>query len=307
MFSIFGKKGKSNKKSSKSKIDENWNNVHKKVSCIYKGLERIISDLNQITHHNSFLKTFDKENKMITQHFDCFYEEIGYILETIERLENIHGFEKVEFDLKKLWPPESSYPKSAFMLEVCKHIDSFLSIYDEKIKTKMKSSPVKQEESNEIKQGVKLGSQNELRFEPGQIGQDLLQTSRLLQLRLGGFYDLLMEIEDGIFMLEHDKVPLASSNNYSAKSTSDLIEVVKNGYILKYFESNINCIYGTIEKSKIEVVILGSKFGAKVVEKRKSKKESSITTFEDIEKCFQDIYKELAALQQDVDKLFELV
>ena len=126
-------------------------------------------------------------------------------------------------------------------------------------------------------------------------------------MRLGGFYDLLMEIEDGIFMLEHDKVPLASSNNYSAKSTSDLIEVVKNGYILKYFESNINCIYGTIEKSKIEVVILGSKFGAKVVEKRKSKKESSITTFEDIEKCFQDIYKELAALQQDVDKLFELV
>ena len=136
MLSIFGKKSesKSKKKLSKSQIEENWDIVHKRVSCIYKELRTINSDLNQITQHNSFIKTSSEENKMITEHFDVFYEEISYILETIERIENVHGFEKVEFDVKKLWPPESCYPNSGFMLEVCSHIDSFFNIFEEKIK-----------------------------------------------------------------------------------------------------------------------------------------------------------------------------
>ena len=308
MFSFFGKKKcKSKKKSSKSLIDENWDTVHKKVSFIYKGLEKVNLDLNQITLHNSFLKTSDMEKKMITEHFDVFYTEISYILETFERLENVHGFEKVKFDVKKLWPPESCYPKSSYMLEVCNHIDSFFNIYEEKIKRKIKCNSEEQERSKEINPETKLEPQNEEVFLPGQIMQDPLQTSRLPQLRLSGFYDLLIEIEDGIYMLEHDKVPLARTNNFSEKSSSDLNELVQKGFILKYFESNINCLYGAIEKSKIEVVTLGPKFGAKVVENKSSKRKSVINSFEDIEKCFQDIYQQLSALQSDIDKLFELV
>ena len=125
--------------------------------------------------------------------------------------------------MKKLWPPESCYPNSGFMLEVCSHIDSFFNIFEEKIKKKIKSSCDKQENQDrqkEIKQETELEPKNEEIFLPEQIMQDPLQTSRLLQLRLSGFYDL--KIEDEIYMLEHDKVPLARTNNFSEKSTSDL-------------------------------------------------------------------------------------
>ena len=108
-------------------------------------------------------------------------------------------------------------------------------------------------------------------------------------------------------MLEYDKVPPANTNKFSEKSISDLDELVQKGYILNFFESNINCIYGNIEKMKIEIAMLGSKFGAKVVKNKDFKKELVANSFETIQKCFQDIYEELLALQHDIDELFELL
>ena len=58
---------------------------------------------------------------------------------------------------------------------------------------------------------------------------------------------------------------------------------------------------------KIEIAMLGSKFGAKVVKNKDFKKESVANSFETIQKCFQDIYEELLALQHDIDELFELL
>ena len=53
--------------------------------------------------------------------------------------------------------------------------------------------------------------------------------------------------------------------------------------------------------------MLGSKFGAKVVKNKDFKKESVANSFETIQKCFQDIYEKLLALEHDIDELFELL
>ena len=81
----------------------------------------------------------------------------------------------------------------------------------------------------------------------------------------------------------------------------------QKGHTIKYFESHISCIYGKIEKMKSDVAVLGLKFGAKVVENKNFEKESAVNTYEAIQKCFQDIYKELFTLQHDIDDLFEMV
>ena len=106
-------------------------------------------------------------------------------------------------------------------------------------------------------------------------------------------------------MLEHDKVPPARNNNFSEKSASELDKLVQTGYILTHFESNIHSIYGTIEKMKIDVAMLGFKFDAKVIKRKEFEKEPVIKSFGTIQKCFQDIYEELSALQFDIDELFE--
>lgn len=142
-------------------------------------------------------------------------------------------------------------------------------------------------------------------FIPGEKGLDTLQTAKILNWRLTGFYELITEIENGIYMLEYDKVPPASSNKFSEKSISDLDDLVQNGYIIEYFESNIISIYGKIKKMKIEIAMLGTKLGAKVVKNQNFQKESVVNSFETIQKCFQDIYEELLALQHDIDELFE--
>ena len=56
---------------------------------------------------------------------------------------------------------------------------------------------------------------------------------------------------------------------------------------------------------KIEIAMLGTKLGAKVVKNQNFQKESVVNSFETIQKCFQDIYEELLALQHDIDELFE--
>ena len=49
-------------------------------------------------------------------------------------------------------------------------------------------------------------------------GQDALQTVKVLNWRLTGFYELIAQIENGIYMLEYDKVPPANTNKFSEKS-----------------------------------------------------------------------------------------
>ena len=56
---------------------------------------------------------------------------------------------------------------------------------------------------------------------------------------------------------------------------------------------------------KIEIAMLGSKVGAIVVKKKDSKIELVANSFENIQKCFQDISEEPLALQHDIDELFE--
>ena len=142
-------------------------------------------------------------------------------------------------------------------------------------------------------------------FIPGEKGLDTLQTAKILNWRLTGFYELITDIENGIYMLRYDKVPPASRNKFSEKSISDLNDLVQNGYIIEYFESNIISIYGNIKKMKIEIAMLGTNLGAKVVKNQNFQKESVVNSFETIQKCFQDIYEELLALQHDIDELFE--
>ena len=176
---------------------------------------------------------------------------------------------------------------------------------EEKKQQPIPSAPMIQEDKNQdlyeyIPYNISI-------FPNHEKGQDALQTVKVLNWRLSGFYELIAHIENSIYMLEYDKVPPANTNKFSEKSMSDLDELVQKGVIFNFFESNINCIYGNIEKMKIEIAMLGSKFGAKVVKNKDFKKESVANSFETIQKCFQDIYEKLLALEHDIDELFELL
>ena len=132
MFSCIGKKDKTKKKKlSKYQIREQWDTVHKKVPCIYKELHSINSELVKITEHKEVFNS-NQRKKLVSEEFNVFYEQISNILETINKLENDYDLEKLEFNVKKLWPP-NSWPTCEIMLENCNHIDSFLKTYEEKI------------------------------------------------------------------------------------------------------------------------------------------------------------------------------
>ena len=96
MLSIFGKKSKSKskKKLSKSQIEENWDIVHKRVSCIYKELRTINSDLNQITQHNSFIKTSSGENKMLQNTLMYFMKKSATYLRPLRELKMFMALKK---------------------------------------------------------------------------------------------------------------------------------------------------------------------------------------------------------------------
>ena len=98
MPSCFGKKGK--KKLSKSQIKEEWDSVHKKIPCIYKGLYSINVQLKAITQHKTTFSNPNHQEAIITHDFDAFYEQISNILETISKLENVYNVEKPDFDVK---------------------------------------------------------------------------------------------------------------------------------------------------------------------------------------------------------------
>ena len=103
----------------------------KKVPCIYKELHSINSELVKITEHKEVFSS-NQRKKLVSEEFNVFYEQISNILETINKLENDYDLEKLEFNVKKLWPP-NSWPTCEIMLENCNHIDSFLKTYEEKI------------------------------------------------------------------------------------------------------------------------------------------------------------------------------
>ena len=97
----------------------------------------------KITEHKEVFNS-NQRKKLVSEEFNVFYEQISNILETINKLENDYDLEKLEFNVKKLWPP-NSWPTCEIMLENCNHIDSFLKTYEEKIKPKIKFCHVKLE------------------------------------------------------------------------------------------------------------------------------------------------------------------
>ena len=83
---------------------------------------------------------------------------------------------------------------------------------EEKKQQPIPSAPMIQEDKNQdlyeyIPYNISI-------FPNHEKGQDALQTVKVLNWRLTGFYELIAQIENGIYMLEYDKVPQPTPTNF---------------------------------------------------------------------------------------------
>ena len=89
---------------------------------------------------------------------------ISFIIETVNKLEDHYELEKLEFDMKRIWPLE--FLKENFsILEKCHQIESFFKDYDSSI-IKIKLKKLDQVPGNRgVKNGNKKGTA-EIKQEP---------------------------------------------------------------------------------------------------------------------------------------------
>ena len=253
MFSFNVKKNKQNKKKSKkAQKDEESKTAFRKIDVFYKELHSMNNELKEITEHNTVFTNPNKKQRSKIADLNIFQQQISYIIETVNKLEDNYGLRKLEFDVKKIWPVESL--ESSCILEICHQIQSFMEKYDlsiMKIKSKIHlQSPgnvgaakgncnncINAKENEEKIPSAPIIKEDENQV----ISEDPYEAAKVLNWRLSGFYQELSEIENGIYIVEYDEMPTAISprEEYSEKSLTDLEELVKSGNHLNYFVNSL--------------------------------------------------------------------
>ena len=129
MFSFNGKKNKQNKKKSKkAQKDEKYQTAFTKIDGFYQELHSINTELKEMAEHNAVITNPKQRQRNLIDDLNLFKDQISYIIETVNKLEDNYGLRKLEFDVKKIWPVESK--KSSCILEKCHQIQSFMEKYD---------------------------------------------------------------------------------------------------------------------------------------------------------------------------------
>ena len=107
-FSCMGKKDEPKKKKSskKAQFKEELQTACTKLDGFYMKLHSINSELKGITEHKALIINPDERHKFIIGDFKLFKEQISCIIETVNKLEDICGLEKLEFDVNRIWPKE---------------------------------------------------------------------------------------------------------------------------------------------------------------------------------------------------------
>ena len=111
MFSFNGKKNKQNKKKSKkAQKDEEYHTAFTKIDGFYQELHSINTEPKEMAEHNAVITNPKHRQKTCIDDLKLFKEQISYIIETVNKLEDHYGLRKLEFDVKKILPVESSKP-----------------------------------------------------------------------------------------------------------------------------------------------------------------------------------------------------
>ena len=93
------------KKSSKNaQLNEEFQTACTKLDGFYMKLHSINSELKGITEHKALIINPDERHLFIIGDFKLFKEQISCIIETVNKLEDICGLEKLEFDVNRVWP-----------------------------------------------------------------------------------------------------------------------------------------------------------------------------------------------------------
>ena len=92
MFSFNGKKNKQNKKKSKkAQKDEEYQTAFTKIDGFYKELHSINTELKEMAEHNAVITNPKQREKTCIDDLNLFKEQISYIIETVNKLEdNLH-------------------------------------------------------------------------------------------------------------------------------------------------------------------------------------------------------------------------
>ena len=86
-------------------------------------------ELKEITEDNPIVTNPNQRQRFIIGDVKLFKEQISCIIETVNKLEDNHGLEKLEIDVKTIWPQEY-FKESSSILEKCHQIESFCKDYD---------------------------------------------------------------------------------------------------------------------------------------------------------------------------------
>ena len=96
MFSFNGKKNKQNKKnkSKKAQKDEEYKSAFTKIDGFYRELHSINTELKEMAEHNTVITNPKQREKNLIDDLKLFKEQISYIIETVNKLEDNHGLRR---------------------------------------------------------------------------------------------------------------------------------------------------------------------------------------------------------------------
>ena len=186
MFSCIGKSSKKKKSSKvitiKAQTNEEYQNDQKdyqtaclKVDRFYPKLHSIMHELKELTGNKALFtnpierismpsplsllylrlsadsQVFLNEKwiSTVTDHFKLFKAQISYTIETVNKVEENYGLEKLQFDAEGLYPLESF--KTSCILEKCHQIELFLKDYTISImKIQLEKRKISEENQNNL-------------------------------------------------------------------------------------------------------------------------------------------------------------
>ena len=150
-------------------------------------------------------------------------------------------------------------------------------------------TPIHQDDKNQIQLGI--------------------NAAKAINWRLHEFLQELSEIENGLFIVEYDEMPIANCNNKLVERfVTELEEIIRSGNQLNYFKSNIVHLHNCLYIIKADMKRIGEKLGIKLNKKTLFRVHSHVQylgSLKSFEKLLQEIYEDISSLKYDLKRLLE--
>ena len=199
--------------------------------------------------------------------------------------------------------------KSSCLLKKCYQINSFLDAYASSFK---KIEMRKNLQGSILATGFNQGP-SAPQIQKNKIHltfKDNFEIAKYLNWRLNESYQELKEIENSLYMVEHNEMATISVNKlFSVDSMSNLEQLLTSKDHINYFHSKIEHIYKFIGKLVMNMSKLGLKFGIRLIQRNPVEIINHFQNLElpSIKELFQELCEEISYLEYDLDRLFEQV